>query len=116
MKMKQITVLMIGTSLALTVLSEEMDTVIPRLNQLKEIRVSPYRWRGTFYPNGAAKLDGGIGSGSPVKAVAPKGSFSFEKTYALLLPHLCPARTTTRWPRPRRAASCSPTARQASRS
>jgi len=90
MKMKLITVLTIGVSLGRTALSEETGTFVPSLNQLKEIIVIPHHnmsWQGTFYPNGAAKFEGG---GSSAKAVAPKKSFSFEQTYALLLPHLRP--------------------------
>jgi len=68
-------------------LSEETGTFVPSLNQLKEIIVEPYRWRGAFYANGAAMLELDS-TGLKSQAFAPKESFSFEKTYALLIPHL----------------------------
>ena len=91
MKTKQIGAVIIGVLLASGVSAQEEGRIIPNLEQVKSITLntSPTQWRGTFYPNGAAKLEWGRdGLFEETDAIAPKGSASFEEIYNMLSPRL----------------------------
>ena len=89
MKMKQISALMVGVLLVSETLAQERERIPPKLEQVKSItlKTKPAYWIGIFYSNGAAMLELDS-TGLKSQAFAPKESFSFEKTYALLIPHL----------------------------
>ena len=83
--MKHIIALGICISLVTVTFSQEANRPIPNINQLEYISLlSSTLWWAEFRPDGYAKL----GSGSNNSAEAPKGSFSFEEIYNLLVPHL----------------------------
>jgi len=94
MNMKRINALIVGTVLASALSAQEREWELPKPEQVGviEMETTPTLWRGTFYPNGSARLDyGGAGDPNPQKT-APEGSFSFEKVYNLLTPLLKPER------------------------
>jgi len=87
--MKQIAVWFVGLLLVSEASAQEEDMSKFGVDQVFwiSLRTSPTLWDGVFYRNGSAELKWG-GSGSFDMAIAPKGSFSFEEVYNLLIPHL----------------------------
>ena len=93
MKAKQIVVLIsilvAEIVLAPAVFAEEAEPFGLDFSKIENIEVSFGEWKGSFLPDGTARLERDRSHiFSWDAATAPKGSFPFEEIYALVAPHL----------------------------